>query len=239
MFATSTATDWRTENLCQRVANLDAILDPTAWAACRDLTTDAQMAAMLSRHTYVVDVAPDGHTVFAAAARTDDDIIPGQVVREWPTLIEARDGLRDLCTRLKPRVLGWFPGGPGEQLRAELEALAADELIGRRTFVRREDGHVVRELTEAGPGLVGLAGQDYPGLCEGFVTLVQGGRFRHGDEPILNAQVGSAVWKDQGDGRRFARKGVGRVSGLYAVAGAVELARRLPLPSRAPKGRIF
>ena len=58
----------------------------------------------------------------------------------------------------------------------------------------------------------------------------------HANDPLLVAQLAgsSRVWV--GDGWRFARKGgVGHVDAVYALAGAVHLARNLPAAVGKPR----
>lgn len=232
MRATSSITDWRTENLCQRVAALDQAIDPHAWGLCKDGGLD--LAPWRPRLTYCVDVAPDGYTVLGACAPLDDGRLLGQVVKSWDRVVDARREIGNRFQVHRPRAVGWYPGGPGEQIGAELRALDTADVLGIRQMTATG-----LERTEAGPGLVDLSGRDYPAICEGFATVVEARLLRHPGDPLLDAHVAAAEWKDQGDGRRFARRGVGRVSGLYAVAGAVELARRLPIPAARVKARIF
>ncbi len=75
-----------------------------------------------------------------------------------------------------------------------------------------------------------LSGQEASSACQTFAALVEGRQFVHKDDPLLNAHIAASVRKDQGDGWRFARRGVGDNDAAYAMAGAVHLARKLPPP---------
>ena len=227
--ATSSPMDFRTENLCQRVDKLDAAIDPEAWSATADGALT--LAPHRSRLTYCVEVSLDGFTVLAAAALTDDGTAVAQVVKTWETAIEARDELRHKFAEHTPRAVGWYPGTTAEVIGAELHDQHG-KTIGQWNVPRTE-------LLEHAPGVVDLSGRDVIAVCEGLSTAVSGRRFRHPGHALLDAHVAAATWKDMGNGRVFARRGAGRVTALYAVAGAVELARRLPLPKPRLKARIF
>ena len=221
---TSLATDpsvvFRTELLCQRVDALDAAVDPDAWRACGDPA--ASIGALHRQMVMGVDVSmTSGHVTATAAVVAEDGRVIGEVFDQWTDVHAARAGLRQAFEQYRPRAVGWFPSGPMTVLRAELEAAVTDGLIGEPDMI---------EPPEHAPGLVGLTGQDASSACQTLASLVEGRRFIHADDPLLNAHIAASTRKDQGDGWRFARRGAGDNDAAYAMAGAVHLARTLPVP---------
>ena len=217
--ATDPPTVFRTELLCQRVDVLDAAIDPDAWRGCSN--PSASIGELHSQMVMGVEVSmTTGHVTAAAAAVREDDTVVGEIFQAWNSVHEAREGLRDAFARYLPRAVAWFPSGPSTVLGAELQELNGT-LIGDPDMI---------EPPEHAPGLVGLSGQDAVSACQTLASLVEGRRFVHPDDPLLNAHVAASVRKDQGDGWRFARRGAGDVDAAYAMAGAVHLARTLPPP---------
>lgn len=217
--ATDPSTVFRTELLCQRVDVLDAAIDPDAWRGCAD--PSVSLAGLQDQMVMGIDVSINsGHVTAAAAAVLEDGRVVGEVFAAWPNVNEAREGLREAFERYRPRAVAWFPYGPATTLGAELEA-ADGVLIGSPEMI---------EPPEHAPGLVKMSGQDASSACQTLASLVEGRRFAHPDDPLLNAHIAASVRKDQGDGWRFARRGAGDNDAAYAMAGAVHLARTLPPP---------
>jgi hypothetical protein len=219
---TSRPVDFRTENLCQRVDALDAAVDGDAWRSCADPA--ASLAGVLDRMVMGVDVSlTSGHVTATAAALLDDGSVVGEVFDQWPSVAAARDGLREAFERYRPRAVAWFPSGPATVLGAELQN-AHGTLVGADTIDPAD-------MPADAPGIVPLSGQEASSACQTFASLVEGRQFVHKDDPLLNAHIAASVRKDQGDGWRFARRGVADNDAAYAMAGAVHLARKLPPPA--------
>jgi hypothetical protein len=230
MRATTSPVDFRTENLCQRVDTLDAAIDPQSWSATAD--PSLTLAPWRPRLVACVDVAPDGrHVTLAAAAVGDDGIARGEILDAWPDTDVARVELPALFERLRPRAVGWFPSGPAAVLGADLEKLHGV------TLGKWDQLH--DEMLDHSPGLVPLQGAQVTAACQLLADLVLTRKYRHSDDPLLNAHVAGAQRLAQGDGWRFARRGVGHVDATYAMAGAVSLARELPPPVPTTRPAVF
>lgn len=201
---------FRTEVLCQRVALLDPAIDPDLWAAARATVPD--LAHHRDRVALCLDVSLDGsHASLVAAAELDGRIYL-DVVAAWQGFgctKQLRADLPGIVERVRPRVLGWLPGGPAA-------AVAAD-LAPRRGWPPRR---VVVEEIRA----------DTAAACMALPELVKAGEIAHPDDPMLNAHVAAAQRLRTGDRFVYTRSGTGPVDGAYAAAGAVHLARTLPPP---------
>jgi len=197
---------FRTEVLTQRVEQLDGAVDGGAWRECAD--PEGSLDAVRDRVALCIDVAPDlQHVTLAAAAVLDDGRARVEVVDAWQSTQDARADLPGWLERVKPRVVGWFPGGPAASLAAELK--------GKRDHVA-------------------LAAADVPAVCQGFAEQIAARRVLHPNDPLLTAQTSGASKLYTGDGWRFTRKGAGHADAVYAAAGAVHLARTLPPPKPRP-----
>jgi Phage Terminase len=199
----SLATDpppvFRTEVLCQRVQSMDAAVDLQAWKEVADSGT---LDGLRDRVAVCLDVAWDlRHVSLVAAAVADDGRARVEVVESWENIADARADLPDLLARVKPRVVGWFPGGPAAAWAADLRG------VGKGM-----------ELTSG----------EVPAVCQGLAEQVAARRVLHTGDPLLIAQIGGVSKLYSGDGWRFTRKGVGHCDAVYALAGAVHLARMLP-----------
>lgn len=204
---------FRTEVLCQRVKALDAAIDPGRWAAAKNVGT---LDGLRDRLAACIDVSPDGqHATLAVAATNDDGVTRVEVVTEW-TGITALDALRrDLpgwISRVKPRTLGWFPGGPAASLAADLRTKG-----GTRVGIADLPGLVVEEIKA-----------EVASVCMGLAEQVDSGVLLHSGQAGLDLHVLSASKLRTGDVWRFSRRGDGQCDAAYAAAGAVHLARTLP-----------
>lgn len=194
---------FRTEVLCMRVDTLDAAVDPEGWHACADPA--GTLDGHRSRVVAVLDVAPDGaHASLVAAAVLPDGRVRVDVVAEWSSTQELRVALPALLARVRPRALGWFPGGPAAAIAADLKGIRVAHEI---------------KASDVGPA------------CQGFAEQVAARRVLHPDDPLLTAQVLGSARLVVGDGWRFSRRGEGHCDAVYAAAGAVHLARTLPARS--------
>jgi hypothetical protein len=205
-----------TEILCMSVTQLDPAIDPAGWAACLspgaiDLTARQRLAA-------VVDVSLDQQHVTLAVALEQDGATRGEVVAAWDgpqAMAAALAELPGWIARIRPRMVGWYPGGPGAALAAQLKDRRKE--TGRSWTPR---GTRVAELTAEAPAVV-----------MGFAQQVTARAFLHSGQALLDAQAERAekLWKQER--WVFTRRGAGHVDALYAVAGAVHLARTMP-PTR-------
>lgn len=213
---------FRIENMCQWVALAFTAIDLTAWAAGRD---PASMDGLRDRLACVFDMSPDGlHATLGVAALVPSspsapqgDRYRVEVVRAWDgpdAVAQARRELPGLVARIKPRVFGWYPGGPAAAVAAELRE--------RKPAGWPPRGVQIEEIRA-----------DTPAVCMGFAELVIAGQVVHSGDPLLDAHVEAAEKLSTGDRWVFARRRGGHVDAVYAVAGAVHLARIMKLP-RAP-----
>lgn len=203
---TDPAPIFRTEVLCQRVAQLDGAIDLAAWKDCAD--AGGTMDGLRGRLAACFDIAPDEqHSTLVVAARTPDGKIRLETVSAWKTTGEARAELPALLARIKPAAIGWFPVGPGAAFAPVLRPMKGSvELTGGK-------------VTEA---------------CQGLADLARGRQLLHSDDPLLNAHIGGAQRLPSGDGWRFTRRGDrGHVDAAYAAAGAVYVALTMAVPGKA------
>lgn len=219
-----------TEIMCIRVRNLDPAVDPTAWAGCR---LPGDLDAVRTRLALVVDASLDGqHVALLAAAQQDDGLVRVETVDAWdgPDATTAALGpVRDYVRRIRPRVFGWLPGGPG----AAFAALLKDRQLGAGARSWPPRGVRVEEIRG-----------EVPAICMGFASLVAARGLVHsagtdeGLDELLDAHVLAAEKLWTGDVWRFTRRGAGHVNAAYAAAGAVHLARALPKPA-GPTGIVL
>lgn len=213
---------FRTELLCQRVDALNSAVDPAAWKSCAD--PGATLKAWADQVVVCVDVSYDDHHVTAAAAApAEDGKVRGEILGAWPSTAEARAALRKMFEYRQPRAVGWFPSGPAAILGADLQSLHG-ECIGQKKYALVSD-----EMLDCAPGVVELKGQEAATACQTLADLVDNRMFIHPDHPLLNAHIAASKRQNTGDGWRFARRGSARNDAAYAMAGAVYLARNLPL----------
>jgi Phage Terminase len=217
-------TGFLTEILCMSVEQLDPALDPAGWAACRD--PGAIDLEARSRVAACVDVSPDQqHATLAVATLLDAGRVRVELVESWDGPDAMARCLAELpawIVRVRPRVLGWFPGGPAATLDATLRDRRKKG--GRVSWPPR--GVTVNELSA-----------DAPAVCMGFAALVAAVRVAHSDQPALERQAEQAekMWKEGGRWV-FTRQGIGHVDGLYAAAGAAHLAQTMPARRAVARG---
>jgi hypothetical protein len=207
-----TLTGFLTETMCIRVKVLDPAIDPGKWSACLD---PGSLAHLRARLAVVLDVAPDGaHVTAYSAAVLPDGRVRIDPAGDWSgpgAALAAETALPDLIKRVRPRVIGWFPGGPGAALAARLK--------DRRRGAWPPAGVKVEEIKV-----------EAAAVCMGFEALVQARRVAHSGDPLLNSHVEIAERLKSGDTWTFSRRGGGHVDALYAAAGAAHLARAMPVP---------
>jgi hypothetical protein len=204
---------FRTEHLCQGVPTLRSAIDPQAWRTAAD--KHGTLTGLRSRTALCVQVSEDlEHVTLVAAAQLDDGRVRGEAVAAWSSVEEARSGssdkpsLYDHVRKIRPRLFGWYPTGPGAVLDVELtKAFPKDK--GRPRGRR-------------------LVGGDVTAAGQGLAEFVLAGRVLHPDDPLVNAHIIGASKLQVGDGWRFVRRDAGHVDAAEAFAGAVHLARQIP-----------
>lgn len=208
----------KTESMCMNVKVTNPAINPTKWEGCDD---PGDLSQVRSRVACCLDVAPDGaHVSLLAAAVLPDDRVRVEVVAAWDSPDAARAALPDLLARVKPQKFGWLPDGPAAALAADLKDRRKQ---GRRGWP--PVGVTVEEIRA-----------ELPAVCMGLAEQVSAGRIAHSDDPLINAQVDSAEKLSRGKGVWiFARGGAEHVDAVYAMAGAVHLARTLPPPPGKPR----
>lgn len=212
---------FRTEVLCQRVANLDSAIDLDRWEGCADAI--GSLEAHRGRISAVFDVAPDGkHATLAVAAPLGDGRARVEIAAAWASTDEARAELPALLARIKPAAFGWYPAGPAAGMATILRPLAVK--INKHPGKRQPT-----DPPEDGTITGGRASE----VCQELADLVKALRVVHPADPLLDAHVRGASKLYTGDGWRFTRKGEGHVDAAYAAAGAVSLALALPPVKRA------
>ncbi|MBK1785128.1 terminase [Prauserella cavernicola] len=208
-----------TEILCMDVPNLNPAISAAGWAEGH---VPGDLSELRDQLALVVDVSMDEqHAALLAAAQLPDGRVRIEPVHAWsgPTAVkDMRAEVKGLVALVRPRKLGWFPNGPAA-------VVAADLAEGEDWPPEDVEVEAIR--------------RDVPAVCMGFAELVKSGQVLHSDDPMLNAQAGGAEKLPRGDAWVFTRHGAGHVSGIYAAAGAVHLARTLPVPKPPPKPVIL
>lgn len=213
---------FRTEVMNQRVAQGDPAIEPAAWTAAAS-AEPFDFSAHRRTTAYCLDVSLAQDHVSLVGAVKVGDVVHVAVRASWtgPSCVEqARTELPGLLEETKPAVLGWFENGPTAALTADLE-----QRPGRSDWPPR--GMRVEKL-----------GADMAPACMGLAEQVLNGHVSHGNDPMLNHQVGQAERLRHGDRWVFGRRGSGPIDGAYALAGAVHLARTLRVrpPMRPVRG---
>ena len=206
---------FKTEVMCVPADSLDPAIDPDGWRDCREpAAVDVDQRQRLAA---CVDLSLDEtHATLAVAVVLDDERVRVETVAEWSGPDAATQVERELpawAERVKPKVLGWFPSGP------------AASVAGKLTD-RRKDG--VRGWPPRGVRVEGIRGE-VTSVCMGLAKEVRARTVVHSGQDMLDTQVSGAEKLRRGDGWVFTRAGGDRpVDAVYAVAGAVHLARTLP-----------
>jgi phage terminase large subunit-like protein len=212
-------TGFKTEVMCMRVPIIDPAIDPLAWTLC---SSPGDLASYRDKVALCLDVSLDArHATLVAAAKLEDGTVRVEAVQSWTgddCTKRLRKELPDYVKQVKPRALGWFPGGPAAVVTTD---------IGDRT--QKTDGRSSTSWVPSRTSLVDIKG-DVAAVCMEFSQLVSDGLIVHSDDPLLNAHVQSARKLRHGDTWKYTRHGTGPIDGAYALAGAVYLARTLPPP---------
>lgn len=210
-----------TEILCMFVPSLDGAVNPKGWELGRVPGTLAEHRSGLA---LVPELSPDRqHSSISVAAMMPDGKVRVEVIASWSGMFaaaELRRALPGFVRKVRPRKLGWIPGGPAAAIGAEL----AD----------------AKKFNVPGLEIEEIRGE-VSAVCMGFSELVEVGDILHSGQEdaqdLLSKHVlGSAkLWT--GDVWRFSRKGEGHCDAAYGVAAAAHLARTMP-PARGGRGRL-
>lgn len=213
-----------TEILCMQVDHMDPAVSPANWTASLaraaiDLDARGQLAA-------VVDVAPDQQHVSLVVAARAGEQWRVEAVASWAgpdAMARALDDLPAWIVKVRPKVVGWFPGGPAATLDATLRDRRKAGTRGR-TWPPR--GVTVQELTA-----------EVPAVCMGFAAMIDAGQLLHSGQDLLDVQVAAAgkLWLSESRWV-FGRDSGRHVDAVYAAAGALHLARTMPRTRKVVRG---
>jgi hypothetical protein len=205
---------FKTEVMCMDVPNLDPAVDPDAWRECAGA---GGMGHLRTRIACCLDVDPEGrYAVLVAAAVDVDGRVVVEVVRTWESTRLLRRTLPKVVARVKPRVFGWFPGGPAAAVATDLAAPKQ-----RRSTEWPPAGVEVKEIRT-----------EVPAVCMGLADIVLARGLVHPNDEVINAHIGDSQRRQVGAQWIFERLSDRPICGSYATAGAVHLARLLPPPAR-------
>jgi hypothetical protein len=215
---------FKTENLCIRVRLLDPAIDPAGW---RDGVIPGNLAMLRASIALCLDIAPDlRHATLVAGAPMPDRRVRLEVASAWdgPDAVKLlRLELPALIRKIKPRVFGWFPGGPAAAVTAELRRDPA--VPARRGQLLLPANVKSREITA-----------ELTAVCMGMAEQVAARDVVHSGEALLDAHVLGAGKAERGNGTWvLARPGDQHCDAAYAAAGALHLARTLPAPAGRPR----
>lgn len=207
---------FRTEAMCIRVRSMNLAVDLGAWGRSVE---PASLEAFRDRVAACLDVSPDGARAdLVAAVVLPDGRTRVEAVQSWDSLEAVRSELPAWLARVRPYTFGWFPHSGAAALTAELGQRKAGRVGWPPRGVR-----VAEISSEAAP------------VCMGFAALVAELRIVHSGQDALTVSLGNAERRSRGPNGEWVfdrREGAGHVTGAYAVAGAVHLARTIPPPVR-------
>lgn len=206
---------FKTEAMCIRVRSMNLALDLGAWGRSVKIDT---LETHRGRLAACLDVSPDGARAdLVVAVVLPDGKVRVEAVESWDSLSACREQLPAWIERVKPYTFGWFPNSGAAALTAEL----GQRKVGRVGWPPR--GVRVAEIrAEAAP------------VCMGFAALVAEERVVHSGQESLTTHMGNAEKRSRGPNGEWVfdrREGAGHVTGAYATAGAVHLARTIPAPA--------
>lgn len=207
---------FKTEAMCIRVRSMNLAVDLGAWGRSVELES---LDAYRDRVAACLDVSPDGQRAdLVAAVVLPDGRTRVESIKSWDSLADVRTELPAWLERVRPYTFGWFPSSGAAALTAELGQRKA----GRVGWPPR--GVRVQEIkSEAAP------------VCMGFAALVAELRVVHSGQDALTVHLGNAERRSRGPNGEWIfdrREGAGHVTGAYAAAGAVHLARTIAPPVR-------
>lgn len=180
----------------------DPALDPDAWRACVAVEPNGDPRSHpLDPVVLAFEVSPDRKSaVIATAGISDQGGIHVEVIDKRRRTGWVVDRLAGLSERHEPSAIVCHKGGPAGSLLADCEAEGL-------------------EVTPASSQMLAQA-------CEAAHDDVTEKRWRHLDQPDLNAAVTGATWRETGDAKVFDRRTNLDISPLIAVTLAAWLVRR-------------
>jgi hypothetical protein len=207
---------FKTEQMCIHVPRMDPALDMGQWRRPMGEGGCFEIAEMPSeRMAFVFEVSLDSrHITLCAAAPLQDGKIRVEVVQAWETLADMRRELPILVRRNRPKTLGWIVNGPA--------AAVAVDMAEKKNW------------PPPGVSLVPIT-SEITDVCMGYADLVESGDVLQSGDDLLTTQSEGAEKAWRGDRWVFTRRGAGHVDSVYASAGAVHLARKLPSPVGKPR----
>lgn len=203
--------EFKADDMCLLLANLNPAIDIAAWRRNRE---DGDLHG-LKNIAMCFDVSTNGkHATLYAAAGLSDGRTRVDFFREWTGDGCANKAMREMPAlfaqmKVKPRVLGYLPSGPGAAVMADMETSKLGVWPPRGVTVS-----AIRGETTA--------------VCMGFEQLVVADKVIHSGDPLLDAHIEGAERLKRGDAWVFSRKNPDEeCDALYAAAGATHLARTL------------
>lgn len=216
--------EFYTEYMCVARAARAAAISAELWGA-RSPKPDRPVvvpAEVRDRLALCLDVSRNGKHVTLAWAALVEGVVHTGIVAGWESTAAMRRALPGIIEAVKPRVLAWFPNSPTAAVMVELGK--ARQPTGKRWPPFRVK---LQEITT-----------ETPAVCMGFAEQVESDELRHDGHALGEAHVANSTRQDRGNVWVFDRRGTGDIDALYAMAGAVHVARSLPaplVPVRDPK----
>lgn len=206
---------FKTEAMCIRVRSMNLAVDLGAWGRSVKIQSLEDFRGRLAA---CLDVSPDGARAdLVAAVVLPDGKVRVEAVQSWDSLALCREQLPAWIERVKPYTFGWFPNSGAAALTAEL-----GQRKGGRVGWPPRGVRVAEIKSETAP------------VCMGFAALVAEERVLHSGQESLTMHMGNAEKRARGPNGEWVfdrREGAGHVTGAYATAGAVHLARTIPAPT--------
>lgn len=206
--------DFRNETMCERVTAMNGAIDPQTWAR-HGTYEPIDMAEHRRRVALCLDVSLDATHATLVAATVIDGKTHVEVIKAWNGQFATKDVRRELpglVNKIKPRMLGWFPGGPTAAIAASLQPRRGVDPWPPRGVILEE----IKSETKM--------------VCMGLVEQVHSGEVVHPHDDLLTAHIEATQKLKSGDGFVFTRQGSRPIDGAYACAGAVHMARTMPAP---------
>lgn len=190
--------------LYPEIEDVQAVVDPDDWAACSRPSSRA-----LDPVAFAFEVSADRRSaVIAAAGVSDEGGTHVEIVEDRRRTGWVVERLLELRETHKPAAIVCNPAGPA--------------------------GGLIPDCERAELEITKVTGRDYAHACEAAYDEIVERRWRHLDQPALNAAVAGAAKQEVGDAWVFDRDGGVDVSPLLAVVMAAWSAgRRVETPPAA------
>jgi hypothetical protein len=166
----------RTEVLCQWVATINPVIQPTVWANCGvdGLRLDENKDTWLA-----VDLSPDRrHAALVASQRVDKDRFQVQLLQTWTNPGYLSDKL------IANDIADWYRKFP----------------VIKIAYSARTASAVAARLVPAGLPCEPIDGAPYAQSCDEFLSAISSGRLAHSNQDELTNHCLSAVRLNFGDG---------------------------------------